>query len=378
MKRRNFLKIAGGGIIAAVGGAGVFAATRTPTSALEPWSLAGTYSDPRKNALSYAILAPNPHNRQPWIVNLEGDDGVALYFDVDKQLPQTDPFDRQLTIGLGCFLELMRMAASADGYSVDMEFFPEGEDASGLDKRPVAYAEFRTIEAQADPLFAKVMERRSYKQPFDTDRDIDTKTLAAVLEVAKHTALRGSVEPDQIAFWRALTSDALKIEIETPHTYKESVDLFRIGKSEINARPDGIDLGGPMIEALALTGLMSREASLDVNSTAYSQGLSAVLANTESAMGHIWMVTSGNTRTDQLNAGADWLRVNLACAEQGISFHPLSQALQEYPEMATIFAQTHERLAPNGGTVQMLARIGYGSSTPVSPKWPLDSKIGTA
>ncbi|GFE67043.1 hypothetical protein KIN_41170 [Litoreibacter roseus] len=303
---------------------------------------------------------------------------MALYFDMNKQLPHTDPFDRQLTIGLGCFLELMRMAASANGYSVEMELFPEGEDASGLDNRPVAYAKFTATEPQSDPLFAKVMERRSYKQPFDTGRNIDTSTLAAILNVANSTVLGGSVDPADIAFWRTLTSDALKIEIETPHTYKESVDLFRIGKSEINASPDGIDLGGPMIEALALTGLMSREASLDVNSTAYTQGLAAVLANTESAMGHIWMVTPDNTRVDQLNAGADWLRVNLACAEQGISFHPLSQALQEYPEMANIFAQTHERLAPDGGTVQMLARIGYGSSTPVSPRWPLDSKIGTA
>ena len=31
------------------------------------------------------------------------------------------------------------------------------------------------------------------------------------------------------------------IEIETPRTYKESVDLFRIGRAEVDANPDGID-----------------------------------------------------------------------------------------------------------------------------------------
>ena len=115
MQRRKFLMLAGGGVVVAAAGAGAFAATRRPSDALAPWAAAGGYSDPRMHALSYAILAPNPHNRQPWIVALEGEDTVVLRFDLDKQLPHTDPLDRQLTIGLGCFLELMTMAANANG-----------------------------------------------------------------------------------------------------------------------------------------------------------------------------------------------------------------------------------------------------------------------
>jgi hypothetical protein len=54
---------------------------------------------------------------------------------------------------------------------------------------------------------------------------------------------------------------------------------------------------------------------------------------------------------------------------------PLSQALQEFPEMAELYAQVHDRLAPGGGTVQMWARLGYGPAVPPSPRWPLDAKI---
>ena len=54
---------------------------------------------------------------------------------------------------------------------------------------------------------------------------------------------------------------------------------------------------------------------------------------------------------------------------------PMSQALQEYPEMAEIYKQTHDALAPAGQTVQMLARIGYGPTVPVSPRWPLEAKL---
>ncbi len=92
-------------------------------------------------------------------------------------------------------------------------------------------------------------------------------------------------------------------------------------------------------------------------------------------MAHIWMVTDGNSRQDQINAGRDWVRINLASTQQGIGFHPLSQALQEYPEMRDHFKEVHKRFAPEGGTVQMLSRLGYGPVVPKSPRWPLEAKL---
>ena len=378
MNRRNFMKIAGGGVILAAGGTTLFATTRTPTKALAPWATAGTYSEPRMAALSYAILAPNPHNRQPWIVSLDGDDELTLYFDTDKQLPHTDPFDRQLTIGLGCFLELMRMAAAENGYAVETTLFPDGWDENGLDERAVARARFVKRDTPKDPLWAQVMQRRSNKEPFDTTRPVDPAALQRILSVARSTSLGGSVATDDITALRALSSEALRIEVATPRTFKESVDLFRIGKAEVNANPDGIDFSGPLFEAMALAGVMTRDSTLDTSSTAHAEGLKAVLATSETAMGHLWLVSAQNTRKDQIATGADWLRVNLACTAEGLGFQPLSQALQEYPEMKTLYKKTHSRLAPSGGTVQMLARIGYGPELAPSPRWPIESKIGTA
>ena len=69
LTRRKTLALIGGGSILAAGGAGAYAVTRTPQTALLPWEQAGQYDDPRMRALSYAILAPNPHNRQPWLVD---------------------------------------------------------------------------------------------------------------------------------------------------------------------------------------------------------------------------------------------------------------------------------------------------------------------
>ena len=90
MNKRNFLKIAGcSSIILAATGAGVgaFISTRTPKAALLPWERAGSgYSDPIRNALSYAILAPNPHNRQPWVVDLISPTEAVLICDLQRLL----------------------------------------------------------------------------------------------------------------------------------------------------------------------------------------------------------------------------------------------------------------------------------------------------
>ena len=185
----------------------------------------------------------------------------------------------------------------------------------------------------------------------------------------------GTVEPSEVSDLRALTREALRIEVETPHTFQESVDLFRIGRHEVDANPDGIDFTGPLFEALHLTGQFSREAAADPTSFAYQSGLDAVFANTDTAMGHVWLVTDDNSRETQIATGADWLRVNIAATAQGLGFQPLSQALQEFPEMAEPFQKVHERLAPGGGTVQMLSRIGYGPKVGKSPRWPLESRI---
>ncbi|MES2335216.1 MAG: twin-arginine translocation pathway signal protein [Pseudomonadota bacterium] len=375
LSRRRTLALIGGGVILAATGSLGAIATRQPRTALLPWGQAGQGEDARHRALSWALLVPNPHNRQPWLVELRTAGEVTLYVDTAKLLPATDPFNRQITIGLGCFLELMRMAASHDGQRVDITPFPDGYDDRALDARPVARAVF-TADAGVtpDPLFAHALARRSTKEPYDTARPLPENMLAK-LAVATTARFGGTLDPKEVADWRAFTREALRIEIETPHTYKESVDLFRIGRAEVDANPDGIDFTGPVFEVLGATGMMTRESVLDTSSQAYKAGLDAVYANTDTAMGHVWLVTEGNSRPDQIATGADWLRVNLAATAAGVAFQPLSQALQEYPEMAALYRDVHARLAPQGGTVQMLARIGHGPEVAPSPRWPLEAKI---
>ncbi len=377
LTRRKMIFLVGGGAVLAAGGGFGYAATRMPQLAYLPWEQAGSYDDPRMRALSWALLAPNPHNRQPWLADLSEDGEITLYADPDRMLPHTDPFNRQITIGLGCFLELLRMAAAEDGYRAEIALFPQGSSATALDQRPIARITMTADPAvMRDPLFAWVPARRSNKDPFDVNRNVAPDVLPQLGAVVRSSArFGGTVDAVEVMDWRALTHEALRIEVETPHTYQESVDLFRIGHREVDANPDGIDFTGPLFESLHLTGQFSREAALDTTNFAYQSGLDAVFANTDTAMGHVWLVTDDNSRETQIAAGGDWLRINLAATGLGLGFQPLSQALQEFPEMAVPYRQVHDRLAPDGGTVQMLSRIGYGSEAGKSPRWPLESRI---
>jgi hypothetical protein len=375
LSRRRTLALIGGGVILAATASLGAIATRQPRTALLPWGEAGQGEDARHRALSWALLAPNPHNRQPWLVDLREPGTVTLYVDTNKLLPFTDPYNRQITIGLGCFLELMRMAASHDGHRVTITPFPKGFDDRALDGRPVARAVFvADASVTPDPLFAHAADRRSNKEPYDLTRPLPADSLER-LAVATSATFGCTIAPEEVEAWRAFTREALRIEIETPHTYKESVDLMRIGRAEVDANPDGIDFTGPLFEVLGATGLMTRDGLMDTSSPAYQAGLDAVYANADTAMGHVWLVTKGNSRLDQIATGADWLRVNLAATAAGVAFQPLSQSLQEYPEMAELFAEVHAKLAPDGGTVQMLGRIGYGPEVEPSPRWPLEAKI---
>ena len=377
MNRRKFLAIVGGGVVLAAGARAGVIASRTPDRALEPWMEAGSlYTEPRKKALSYAILAPNPHNRQPWLVDLSKPDTVVLTVDLERLLPHTDPFSRQITIGLGCFLEVMRMAAAQDGYRVDIKLFPDGADDQKLDTRPVAVARFTKDAAQnPDPLFAHITKRRSIKEPYDVARIVGEDALAGLRQAATQTRAETTRETALVAALRKLTGEAFMIEFDTPRTLKESVDLFRIGKAEIEANPDGIDFSGPMFELLHATGQFTREATLDPTSSAFAQGKASVLENAMTAMAYIWQVTPTNTRADQIRAGQDWVRINLAATAAGLATQPMSQALQEFPEMSTVYRQVHDKLAPGGGIVQMLGRLGYAETVPASPRWPLKAKL---
>ena len=370
-QRRQFLAAAGAMLVMSDGILRVAQAQTAPDA--DP---ATRHADPRIRAAGHAVRAPNPHNRQPWLVELAGSDRVLLRCDLDRRLPETDPFDRQIVIGLGGFLELYRMALAQEGIGADIAPFPEGLPGRRLDSRPVAAITLRPGAGVSDPLFAAVPTRRSAKQPYDLARVPDPAPLAAAL--ADPSRLGYATDPARVAELRDIALEGFRIEAGTPHTLQESVDLFRLGRAEMAANPDGIGIGGPQVEEMVARGQLTRAAFADRNGQAFAMMMQSTLSLIAATPCFVWTMTRGNGRAAQLEAGRDWLRLDLAANAAGLGIHPLSQGLQEFPEMEPM----HEALrratavAP-GARLQMFGRLGHPAAPGirVAPRWPADSRI---
>ncbi len=376
--RRVILRTgAAAGLVLGAGAAG-WTLTRAPKHAREPWSKAGTsFGDARLDALSYAILAPNPHNMQPWRIHLDGEDALTVFCDRSRLLPETDPPNRQITVGFGCFLELLRQAAAEKGLRADATLFPQGEPQPLLDERPVASVRISPDPGvEPDPLFQAALTRRTNRAPF-SKRPVDETTLSRICAASVDGVIaKGVAEGDLIPALRTLANDAWKTEWTLDRTRRESIEVTRIGKGEVDASPWGLALNSPLLDAIAAAGVMTRENMDRPDKAAYEQSLIFYQKAVDSAAAFVWTSTATNTRADQIAAGAAWLRMQQAATLAGVAFHPLSQALQEFPEMAPAYDRAHEMLAhEKGATVQMLARLGYADAPPPAPRESLMSKI---
>lgn len=378
MNRRKFLKV-GGASLVILGGTGYVALRSDIGKARAPWEEAGQgYEDARLNALSYAILAPNPHNRQPWLIRLGGSNELTIYCDTDRLLPETDPFNRQIVVGFGAFLELLRMAAAQDGFELETQLFPEGEPQPLLDDRPIAHIRFvKNMKFKPDPLFEYVPSRRTNRMKFK-DQMISSDILSNLSDSQQGqlTALDFTNDPDKTSDLRTLCLKGWTREISTPRTHHESTQLTRIGAKAVNANPDGISLHGPFMEAMRLTRTLSVEKMDDPSSTAFKETKKFYDGLIETAQAFAWISTTDNSRASQIEAGGDWLRLHLAATREGLAFQPLSQVLQEFPEMAEYYADAHQMLGvEQPGVIQGLFRLGYAKNPPAAPRWPLESRL---
>jgi hypothetical protein len=372
LSRRGLIVGAGATTFALIGGAGAWRVTRLPRTAMAPWMLDPTPpADVRLDAFRHAILAPNPHNRQPWLIKLEEKESATISCDLDRRLPDTDPFDRQITIGFGTFVELARIAAAERGVRMEVMPFPDGEPQPRLDTRPVARLRFiPDTTIQRDPLFAAITKRRTTREPYDLSR--------AVPDRIAHQISDGSytTDPQRIRAIRAIAMAGIKTEQIIPRTNMESVRLMRIGHDQVDANPDGISLTGPLMEALKLTGQLDHNALGDPTSSSFQTGIDMMQDIYGSIPAAIWIITPGNSRLDQLEAGRRHVRANLRATMLGLAMHPLSQSLQEYDEVSELFKRVHETIgAKQGERIQMLVRIGYGPKVEPAPRWPLETHL---
>ena len=373
MHRRAFVRLVGGGVVAAAVAPLTACDSGIPPEALAPWQGPGNEPELRRWILGHAILAPHSHNLQSWLVDLRTPGEIVLRFDLTRLLPETDPFSRQIMMSQGTFIELLDLAARERGQRAEITLFPEGEfGPETIDERPVARIRLtEDANVSKDPLFGQIFKRHTNRSAYDLQRPVPTAAWQAMADAVQPYPLQfGFVGPEQgaeIRTHREIANEAWRIELTTPRTMLESYKVLRVGAEEIARHRDGLSLTDPMVVWMTRLGLFDRSQAPGPDDFATTSQVKDFGEKIASTPGFLWMVSRGNDRVTQVNAGRAYARVQLAATAQGVAMQPLQQALQEYPEQARPYAAIRQLLdapAPTQ-TVQMWARVGF--APPVQP-----------
>lgn len=383
MNRRQMLRIANGGFIAAAALPALTGCNSSmPPEAIAAWQPPADSLDIRRWVLSHALLAPHAHNLQSWLVDLDTLDTIVLRMDTQRLLPETDPLSRQLVISQGTFIEVLDLAARQRGYRTEVVMFPEGEySAKAPDTRPTARIRLvRDAQVRPDPMFEQVFRRHTHKGVYET-RTPDAAALQAVRDSVKGLPVTMGVvtraEEAAMARHAQIAMDAWRTELVTPRTLLESYRVLRVGPKEIAQHRDGISINSPMVRVLDALGMFDRTQASAPDSSEIKGQLERFNAAIASTPAYLWLSTERNDRSTQLLAGRAYVRAQLAATAQGLSMHPLSQALQEYPEQATHYQAVHQLLGATerGHTVQMWTRLGHAPVIGPAPRRGLEAHL---
>ncbi len=387
MQRRDFIKIMTAGGTTLLVPSALTGCDTKQLEALEGWNgPSSDQQDIRILVLSYAVLAANPHNKQPWLIRMKSNLAFDLYVDRERLLPETDPPARQIHIGQGTFLENLAIAATHYGYRAHITYFPQGMYSNTtVEVKPVASIELQAdTQVSQDPLFDYLLQRQSNKRAY-TDRPISASSLQ---QMGQSVDLQGyTYQFTQEAALREPMAEQLgkAMEIETAGVARhvESMWMFRFNDEEVERYRDGFSVANSGVTGfkkfMAETFFLgTREESFKVDSSMARAGIDLTYEQARSAAAFGWLISKTNTRLDQVKIGRVYERLNLEATRLGLAMHPMSQILEEYEDMA-LLQRDHLKLlnVPPGHTVQMLFRLGYAEPVIHSPRrLPQDFILG--
>ncbi len=385
INRRNFISILGLGLGSVALTSSISGCGEAKPQLDYGWNgPAADINDIRLKVLSYAMLCPNPHNKQPWIIQLTGANSFELYVDPERLLPATDPIYRQIHIGQGTFLETLAIAATGLGHRANIEYFPAGMYSNTkLEHKPVAAITLvKEPGIKPDPLFVHLLTRHSNKREYHKQR-LTTGELNSLQTFHGQQSLSKLTLVDSVDAQQKLTevlTQAMQIEVGDRGRDNETIKMFRFNDDEVKKYRDGFGVaqsGISGIKKILVENLFLTRASVEKDPAAFGEGAVDMTQKSAASTATFgWLTTQTNSRLDQVLVGREYCRINLQTAAMGLAQHPMSQVLQEYPGMLALQQEFKQYFnIPQSQTVQMLFRLGHADATKHGPRRALNSII---
>lgn len=328
-----------------------------------------TFSDPREKLIAHGILAPSGHNMQPWSIKLDQNNHkvMYLYIEKDRLTPKVDPIFRQLMISQGTFLEYMKIAGETLGYELKIDLFPFGiieekNFIADISKKPIARIELIEISPIKntfyDMLFLPDTNRLAYQK-----REIQMDAILQLNDMIKDEYITSSFYNDEknVKEISHIAYQSVRIEADQKDVMKETDAVFRSNEKKKNHYKYGFSLEGQGMKGpmkYLIQGMITLFPKMGQGEGSKKAFLDGAIHAIENTSNYFMLSSNDNDYHSQIKAGMTYARLVLKAHELGLAVQPLSQAIQEYDEMKTLYDQIHQ-LYGEHKTIQMLARIGY-------------------
>jgi hypothetical protein len=156
---------------------------------------------------------------------------------------------------------------------------------------------------------------------------------------------------------------AMEIEAKTPHLWEETRVWFRFNESQRRARRDGLSIPQTGTDGvkrrLVEWSLRNGNPRQWFSPRSIGSFLKRYRRGIDSARGLVLLKTKTNHQSDWLEVGRVFARVTLALTKLGLTSHPYSQVLQEFPEMTELQSEFNRVLGVREPEkIQMAVRVG--------------------
>ena len=290
-----------------------------------------------------------------------------LYADGERLTNEADPFARQMMITQGTFLEYVKIAGDELGYKAAVELFPEGSYdgqklTESMETRPVAKIMLTKDRPQSNPLYGSMFLPDTNRLPYQPTRlTAEQINKLEAINTDAHMTLKIFQDKENID---KLASYAIKgaiAEAGVGHVMQEQANIFRANEYKKNKYRYGFSVEGQGTTGLMqhlMLGVVSLFPSLNSGKGASDLFVQSTRTSVDSTLTYAMIITEDNNRSSQVESGMLYSRLVLTAHSLGVVMQPLSQVLEEYPEMEELYNSIHLEYASDGGTIQMFSRLG--------------------